>query len=103
MKSVQEKSVSYKKRVKINFDGGHLSSDSVLLLYKEFDEKLGITKTVKEKIHVSDTASHHTHFNYNSSCKKYTNIWLAIIRTTQPMIYKLNQPCCGLLNPPFPV
>ncbi|MBK3493852.1 transposase [Viridibacillus sp. YIM B01967] len=65
-----EKSVSYNKRVKINFDGGHLSSDSGLLLYKEFDEELGITKTVKEKIHVSDNASHHTHFNYDVIMQK---------------------------------
>ncbi|MGF9979553.1 transposase [Viridibacillus arvi] len=70
MKNVQEKSVSYNKRVNINFDGGHLSSDSGLLLYKEFDEKLGITKTVKEKIHVSDTASHHTHVNYDVIIRK---------------------------------
>jgi hypothetical protein len=31
----------------MNFDGGTLSSDSGLLLYKEFDEKIGLSRTIE--------------------------------------------------------
>ncbi len=70
MKSVQETSLQFNKRVKINFDGGDLSSDSGLLLYKEFDEKLGITEMMKEKINIKDSSSHHTHFNHDVIMQK---------------------------------
>ncbi|WP_019412790.1 IS1380 family transposase [Paenisporosarcina sp. TG20] len=70
MKSVQETSLHFNKRVKINFDGGDLSSDSGLLLYKEFDEKLGITKMIKEKINITDSSSHHTHSNHDVIMQK---------------------------------
>ncbi|AYV66803.1 hypothetical protein C2I06_07895 [Niallia circulans] len=46
MKSVLETNLSFNKRVKVNFEGGDLTSDSGLLLYKEFDEKLGITEMI---------------------------------------------------------
>jgi len=36
--------------VKINFDGGDLSSDSGLLLYKDFIEALGLKETLVEHI-----------------------------------------------------
>ncbi|WP_181406475.1 transposase, partial [Terrilactibacillus laevilacticus] len=45
MKSVIEKSLNFNKRIKVNFDGGNLTSDSGLLLYKEFDEKIGLSQS----------------------------------------------------------
>ena len=35
------------RQIKINFDGGDLSSDAGLLLIKEFVAKIGFTKTMK--------------------------------------------------------
>ena len=70
MQSVQEMSFDFNKKLKINFDGGDLSSDSGLLLYKEFDAKLGITKTIEEKINIIDPAFHHTHSNHSVIMQK---------------------------------
>lgn len=41
MNSLCEKSMNFNKKVKINFEGGNLTSDSGILLYKEFDQKIG--------------------------------------------------------------
>ena len=42
------------KQIKINFDGGDLSSDAGLLLIKEFDAKIGFTKLIKNKFKTND-------------------------------------------------
>lgn len=47
MKSVIEKSLHFNKMIKVNFDGGNLTSDSGLLLYKEFDEKIGLGQSIQ--------------------------------------------------------
>lgn len=63
MKSVMEKAMNYNKRIKINFEGGNLTSDAGLLLYKEFDEKIRFSHTIREKLTIKDSVSHHTHTN----------------------------------------
>lgn len=47
MSSLLEKSLNFKRNVKINFDGGNLTSDSGLILYSEFDERIGFFKNCK--------------------------------------------------------
>ena len=44
------------RQIKINFDGGDLSSDAGLLLIKEFAEKIGFTKLIKKKFKTNDEA-----------------------------------------------
>ena len=39
MNSLFEKQLNFNKNIKVNFDGGDLTSDGGLLLYKEFDKK----------------------------------------------------------------
>jgi len=56
---------------KLNFDGGDLSSDSGLLLIKEFAQKLGFTKLLKAEFQTTDTASSRTH-------KDDENLWQVI-------------------------
>jgi hypothetical protein len=63
MKSVQELSMHFNPRMKVNFDGGDLTSDAGLLLYKEFDHKLGLSETVKEMLVVHDPVHHRDHPN----------------------------------------
>lgn len=70
MDILQEKSLQFNKKLKVNFEGGDLSSDSGLLLYKEFDEKLGISQTVKKTITIKDSVSHHTHDNHDVIMQK---------------------------------
>ncbi|MBZ9637690.1 transposase [Clostridium sp. FP1] len=64
MNSVNEKSLEFNKKIKIDFEGGNLTSDAGLLLYKEFDEKIGFSKTIKENICIIDSsADARTHKN----------------------------------------
>ncbi|MPQ45060.1 transposase, partial [Clostridium tarantellae] len=63
MSSLLEKSVNFNSKIKINFEGGTLTSDSGLLLYKEFDEKIGFSKTIKKIFKIKDNASFRIHTN----------------------------------------
>ena len=42
------------RQIKINFDGGDLSSDAGLLLIKEFAAKIGFLKLIKKKFKTND-------------------------------------------------
>lgn len=52
-------------KIKINFNGGDLSSDSGLLLVKEFAEKIGFNKIIKNVFKTNDTSirNHKDHEN----------------------------------------
>ena len=54
-------SLESNKRVKINFDGGDLSSDAGLLLIKEFAARVGLISLVKKTFKTNDTASFRFH------------------------------------------
>ena len=56
------------KQIKINFNGGDLSSDAGLLLIKEFVCKLGFEKILKSEFKTNDTATSRTH-------KDDENLW----------------------------
>lgn len=61
MNSIYDISMDCNKKVKINFEGGDLSSDAGLLLIKEFAEKIGFTDLVKACFKTTDTASFRVH------------------------------------------
>ncbi len=63
MSILQEYSMNFNPRMKVNFDGGDLTSDAGLLLYKSFDHKLGFSKTVEELLIVNDNVIHRDHPN----------------------------------------
>ena len=46
MNSLKDTALESNPYLKINFDGGDLSSDAGLLLIKEFAEKIGLVKLV---------------------------------------------------------
>lgn len=48
MDILNTKSLKYNKQIKINFNGGDLSSDAGLLLIKEFATKIGFVGLVKK-------------------------------------------------------
>lgn len=54
-------SLKSNKQMKINFDGGDLSSDAGLLLIKEFISKLGIDKLLSKLFKTSDSALFRRH------------------------------------------
>ena len=47
MTSLQVNSVNFNKKLSINFEDGNLSSDSGLLAYRSFDEKIGFSKCLR--------------------------------------------------------
>ena len=63
------------RQIKINFDGGDLSSDAGLLLIKEFISKLGIDTLLEKAFKTSDPAL----FRYHSDPKKLLQMIYMII------------------------
>ena len=63
MNSVQEILMNFNPRMKLNFDGGNLTSDAGLLLYKEFDHKIGLSDAVQNLLVVQDPVLHRDHPN----------------------------------------
>ncbi len=56
MDSLHTISLESNSRIKINFDGGDLSSDAGLLLFKEFLYKIGAVKLINRLFKTNDTA-----------------------------------------------
>ncbi len=54
MDSINTISLESNKQIKINFNGGDLSSDGGLLLIKEFASKIGLIKLVKQLFKTND-------------------------------------------------
>ena len=56
MSIVNTFSLQSNRQIKINFDGGDLSSDAGLLLIKEFVSKLGIERLLNHSFKTNDSA-----------------------------------------------
>jgi hypothetical protein len=61
MNSLKDIALKFNKKIKINFDGGELSSDGGLLLLKEFVSKLKIDMLVKQVFKTKDKAKKREH------------------------------------------
>src|SRR5690625_4483067 len=70
MTILNENSVNFNKRVKVNFDGGELTGDAGILLYKEFDHVIGLSHAIKEMVHIKDDVIHRTHQNNDVMMQK---------------------------------
>lgn len=73
MTSLQVNAVNFNKKLSINFDGGNLSSDSGLLVYRSFDEKLGFSKLLRNAFN-NDKVSE-SHLTYHRSDVILQNIY----------------------------
>jgi hypothetical protein len=80
MNSVQEMNMNFNSRMKVNFDGGDLTSDAGLLLYKSFDHKLGLSDSIHKQLVVMTTSSIGIIRMPMLSSKKYTNISVVTMR-----------------------
>ena len=56
MSIVNTLSLESNRKIKINFDGGDLSSDAGLLLIKEFVSKLGMDKLFSQSFKTNDSS-----------------------------------------------
>ena len=54
MVTIPELRMNFKSNLKLNFNGGNLTSDSGLLLFKKFDNMIGFSQEIKEIINVND-------------------------------------------------
>ena len=63
MNILRDTSLESNPYLKINFDGGDLSSDAGLLLIKEFAEKIGLVKIVYQLFKTNDTATFRLHID----------------------------------------
>ena len=63
MAKISEKTMNFNSKVKTNFNGGDLTSDSGLLLYKEFDNEIGFSQVIKESLSFDDNIDHRIHKN----------------------------------------
>jgi len=61
--TITEKKVNFKSNLKINFNGGDLTSDSGMLLFKEFDNKIGFSQEIKKCLKFNDNIEHKLHEN----------------------------------------
>lgn len=68
-------SLESNRKIKINFDGGDLSSDGGLLLIKEFAAKVGLIRLVKQLFHTNDTA----YFRFHTDADNLLQILYQII------------------------
>ena len=75
MSIVNTFSLQSNRQIKINFNGGDLSSDAGLLLIKEFAAKIGFTKLIKKKFKTNDPAL----FRYHSDPKNLLQMIYMII------------------------
>jgi hypothetical protein len=63
MTSLNDHTMDFNRRIKINFDGGDLTNDAGLLLYKEFDEKMGLSQMIQSMVVLNDPVQHDIHTN----------------------------------------
>jgi hypothetical protein len=61
--TISEKKMNFKSNLKLNFNGGDLTSDSGLLLYKEFDTKIGFSHEISNTLNIDDDVKHKKHEN----------------------------------------
>lgn len=52
MDSLLQKCLDYNIKINLNFEGGELTSDAGLLLYRDFDYKLGFSKCLADHFHI---------------------------------------------------
>jgi len=62
--TISEKKMDFKSNLKINFNGGDLTSDSGMLLFKEFDSQIGFSQVIKDSLNFNnDDVDHSLHEN----------------------------------------
>jgi hypothetical protein len=70
MAIIPEMRLNSKSKTKLNFDGGDLTSDSGMLLYKEFDEKIAFSQEIKNALDIDDDVDHRLHDNVDVILQK---------------------------------
>lgn len=65
MATLPQISLDFNRQIKLSNNGGSLSSDTGQFIFREFDEKIGFSKTLLEHLHLKDNRLYHFHSNEN--------------------------------------
>lgn len=65
MSTLQQSTLDFNHQIKLSNNGGSLSSDTGEFVFREFDEKLGFSKTLAHHLNLKDNRLYHVHSNEN--------------------------------------
>ncbi|MDQ0413366.1 hypothetical protein J2S25_001569 [Mesobacillus stamsii] len=65
MATLTQKTLDFNREIKLSNDGGSLSSDTGEFLFREFDEKIGFSKTLVQHLELNDSRAYYLHSNEN--------------------------------------
>lgn len=65
MATLTKKTLNFNRKIKLSNDGGSLSSDTGEFLFREFDEKVGFSKTLAKYLTLNDSRTYYFHSNEN--------------------------------------
>jgi hypothetical protein len=65
MVTLSQITLNFNHKIKLSNDGGALSSDTGELLFREFDEKIGFSKTIIKHLILNDPRAYYIHSNEN--------------------------------------
>lgn len=85
MTSLLQKYMSFNPKIIINFDGGELTSDAGLLVYREFDHKLGLSQCFEEHFYMEDDCADSLRYE-----PLFTEILGKDFLASQPTLSRLN-------------
>jgi len=65
MATLPQITLDFNRKIKLSNDGGELSSDTGEFLFREFDEKIGFSKTLSQYLNLKDERRYYVHSNEN--------------------------------------
>lgn len=80
MHSLDELRLESNNQIKINFNGGNLSSDAGMIPVNEFARKIGFDKTINDHFKTNDTALFRFHTDSDNMMQKVSSLLLPIFR-----------------------
>lgn len=65
MDALPQLTLKFNRQIKLSNDGGSLSSDTGEFVFREFDEKIGFSKTLTQHLDLKDSCAYFVHSNEN--------------------------------------
>ncbi|MFA8437374.1 IS1380 family transposase [Pueribacillus sp. YX66] len=65
MATLSDLTLNFNRQIKLSNNGGSLSSDTGEFLFREFDETIGFSKTLTQRLDLKDERLYHFHSNEN--------------------------------------
>lgn len=65
MATLPQLTLDFNPKIKVSNDGGSLSSDTGEFIFREFDEKIGFSKTLAQHLNLNDNRLYYVHSNMN--------------------------------------